>query len=133
MPAKLAQKQVALLKEPHLAEFVTLNRDGSPHIAPVWVDTDGTHVMINTAEGRVKGKNIRRDPRVAVGVYDPKAPYARVLNVQGRVVEITKKGAEDHIDELSFKYNGKRPYPNHDPAHPRLIVRVLPDKVHGRM
>jgi hypothetical protein len=66
-------------------------------------------------------------------VYDPKAPYARVLNVQGKVVEITRKGAEEHIDEMSFKYNGKRTYPNHDPAHPRLIVKILPEKVHGRM
>ncbi len=133
MPQKLTEKQVALLKEPHLAQFVTLNKDGSPHIAPVWVDTDGKNVIINTADGRVKVKNIRRDPRVAVGVYDPKNPYMRVLNVQGKVVEVTKKGAEEHIDDLNFKYNGKWPYPMHDPKWPRMILKIQPEKIHGRM
>ena len=133
MPVKLTEKHIALLREPHLGQFVTLNKDGSPHIAPVWMDTDGTHVIVNTAEGRVKVRNFRRDPRVAVGVYDPKNPYMRVLNVQGRVVEVTKKGAEEHIDDLNLKYNGKRPYGMHDAAHPRLIVKIIPEKVHGRM
>ncbi len=133
MPAKLSPDQVALLKEPHLAQFVTLNADGSPHIAPVWVDTDGKHVIVNTADGRVKVNNIRRDARVAIGVFDPKNPYGRVVNVQGKVVEITKTGAEAHIDDMNFKYNGKRPYGMHDPKAPRLIVRILPEKVHGRM
>ena len=136
MPAKphdkLTEKQIALLKEPHLAQFVTINKDGSPHIAPLWIDTDGTHVIVNTAEGRVKVRNIRRDPRVAVGVFDAAKSYARVLNVQGRVVEITREGADDHISAMSEKYV-KRRYANLDPAHPRLIVKILPEKIHGRM
>jgi PPOX class probable F420-dependent enzyme len=122
MPARLTDEQIALLREPHLAQFVTLMKDGSPHIAPVWVDTDGAHVIVNTAEGRQKVRNIRRDPRVAVAVYDPKNPYTRVLNLTGKVVEITREGAEAHIDDLNFKYNGRRPYASHDPAHPRQIV-----------
>lgn len=133
MAAQLTEKQVALLKEPHLAQFVTLRKDGSPHIAPVWVDTDGTHVIVNTAEGRVKVRNIRRDPRVAVAVYDPNNNYSRVLNIEGRVVEITKKAAEDHIDAMHMKYRGSPRYPAHDPAHPRLIVKILPERVHGRI
>lgn len=131
-PARLTEKQVALLKEPHLAQFVTLNKDGSPHIAPLWIDTDGTHVIINTADGRVKVRNMRRDQRVAIGVYDPKNPNSRVLNVQGRVVEITREGADEHISAMAEKYV-KRRYANLDPEHPRLIVKVLPEKIHGRM
>ena len=132
MPAKLTPEQVQLLKEPHLAQLVTLMKDGSPHIAPLWVDTDGTHVVINTEEGRVKVNNMRRDPRVAISVYDPAKPYARVVNVQGRVVEITAEGAAGHIDFLSEKYTGNRPYGAHNPDRSRLIVKILPEKIHGR-
>jgi PPOX class probable F420-dependent enzyme len=132
MSAMLTPDHVRLLKEPHLAQFVTLMRDGSPHIAPLWVDTDGTHVVINTEEGRVKVRNMRRDPRVAISVYDPAKPYARVLNVQGRVVEITAEGAAGHIDFLAEKYTGNRPYRAHNPDRSRLIVKILPEKIHGR-
>ncbi len=132
MPAKLTKQQVELLREPHIAQFVTLNKDGSPHIAPVWIDTDGEVIIVNTAEGRVKVRNVRRDPRVAVSVFDAKQPYARVLNVTGKVVEITKEGAEAHIDDLNFKYNGKRPYGAHSATEPRLILKIVPEKIHGR-
>ena len=132
MASKLLPEHIQLLKEPHLAQFVTLMRDGSPHIAPLWVDTDGTHVVINTEEGRVKVRNMRRDPRVAVSVYDPATPYGRVLNVQGRVVDITADGAAEHIDFLSEKYTGRRPYRAHNPEKPRLIVKIAPEAIHGR-
>ena len=131
-PAKLTEKQIALLKEPHLAQLVTINKDGSAHIAPLWIDTDGTHIIVNTADGRVKVRNIRRDPRVAVGIFDAAKSYSRVLNVQGRVVEITREGADDHINAMSEKYL-KRQYANIDPAHPRLIVKIIPEKINGRM
>ena len=128
----MSATQIELLREPHLAQFVTLNRDGSPHIAPVWIDTDGTHLIVNTADGRVKVKNVRRDPRVAVGVFDAKKPYGRVLNVLGRVVEITREGADQHIADLNFKYNGVRRYDNLDPKSPRLIFKIHPEKIFGR-
>ena len=86
--------------------------------------------MINTEEGRVKTVNIRRDPRVAVGVYDSANPYTRVLNVRGTVVEITAENARDHIDDLSEKYNGVRPYPMHNPDRDRLIVKIKPDRIY---
>ena len=130
---KLTDRQIAFLKEPHIAEFVTLMKDGSPHITPVWVDTDGEHILVNTAEGRVKIRNVRRDPRVAVGVYDPENSYTRVLNVRGRVVEITTDGAAENIDDLSEKYNGVRPYPNHNPDQPRLLLKILPDRINSRI
>ena len=130
---KLTDRQIEFLKEPFIAEFVTLMKDGSPQITPVWIDTDGEHIFVNTAEGRVKTRNVRRDPRVAVGIYDPENTYSRVLNVRGRVVEITTDGAADNIDDLSEKYNGVRPYPNHDPDIPRLLLKILPDRINSRI
>ncbi|MBI4219019.1 MAG: PPOX class F420-dependent oxidoreductase [Chloroflexi bacterium] len=132
MPVTLSADQVNLLEEPHIGVVATLNRDGSPQLTPVWVDTDGTHVIFNTAEGRVKSRNMRRDNRVAITVFDPAKAYERVLNVHGRAVVITQEGAEKHIDQLSQKYTGRTPYPRHDPAHPRLIVKILPERVTGR-
>jgi PPOX class probable F420-dependent enzyme len=132
MAVPLTQEHVKLLKEPLIGVVATLNRDGSPQLTPVWIDTDGTHVIFNTAEGRVKSRNLRRDPRVAVSVFDPANAYSRVLNVQGRAVVITQSGAEEHIDQLSRKYTGSTPYPAHDPAHPRLIVKILPERITGR-
>ena len=131
--ARLTDAQVDFLKEPYIAEFVTLMKDGSPQITPVWIDTDGDHVLVNTAEGRVKTRNVRRDPRVAVGIYDPENTYSRVLNIRGRVVEITTEGAVGSIDDLSEKYNGVRPYPNHNPAQPRLLLKILPDRIDSRI
>ena len=131
--AKLTDRQIAFLKEPYIAEFVTLMKDGSPQITPVWIDTDGEHILVNSEEGRVKIRNVRRDPRVAVGVYDPENSYTRVLNVRGRVVEITTEGAADNIDDLSEKYNGVRPYPNHNPDQPRLLLKILPDRINSRI
>ncbi len=130
---KLSDPQIEFLKKPHIAQFVTLMADGSPQITPVWVDTDGEHVLINSENGRVKLRNIRRDPRVAVGVYDPENSYSRVLNISGRVVEITDEGAADHIDFLSEKYTGNRPYSNHNPDSPRLILKIAPDRIDSRV
>lgn len=131
--ARLTDAQVDFLRQPYIAEFVTLMKDGSPQISPVWIDTDGEHVLVNTAEGRVKTRNVRRDPRVAVGIYDPENTYSRVLNIRGRVVEITTEGAVDSIDDLSEKYNGVRPYPDHNPAQPRLLLKILPDRIDSRI
>ena len=111
--AKLTDRQIEFLKEPYIAEFVTLMKDGSPQIPP----------------GRVKVRNVRRDPRVAVGIYDPENTYSRVLNVRGRVVEITAEGAAQNIDDLSEKYNGVRPYRAHNPDKPRVILKIAPDSI----
>ncbi len=126
---KLTDRQIAFLKEPHIAEFVTLMKDGSPQITPVWIDADGGHILVNSEEGRLKVRNVKRDPRVAIGIYDPENSYTRVLNVRGRVVEITTDGAAENIDDLSEKYNGVRPYPNHNPDRPRLLLKILPEHI----
>jgi PPOX class probable F420-dependent enzyme len=111
------------------AHVATLNADGRPQVTPVWVDYDGTHVLINTAKGRVKAKNLARDGRVALSVADPENGY-RYIGVQGHVVEMTEHGGDAHIDKMAKKYLGKDSYPFRAPGEVRLIVKIAPDKVH---
>jgi PPOX class probable F420-dependent enzyme len=111
------------------ANVATLNVDGSPQVTPVWVDFDGTHVLINTAKGRVKARNLAREPRVAISIADPDNPY-RYLGIQGRVVEMTEAGGDAHIDRMAKKYLGKDSYPFRAPGEVRLIVKISPEKVH---
>jgi PPOX class probable F420-dependent enzyme len=111
------------------ANVATLNPDGSPQVTPVWVDFDGTHVLFNTAKGRVKAKNLAREPRVALSIADPDNAY-RYLGIQGRVVEMTETGGDAHIDKMAKKYLGKDSYPFRAPGEVRLIVKISPDKVH---
>ncbi len=108
----------------HLA---TVMEDGGPQVSPLWVDFDGTHVIINSALGRVKDVNMRRDSRVAIEVQDPDDPYRYAL-IRGKVVEITEEGAEDHIDLLSVKYTGK-PYQWRVPGQVRVLYKILPESV----
>ena len=118
-----------LLQKPTFANLATLNADGSPQVTPVWVDFDGTNIVVNTARGRVKDRNLRRDPRVAVSITDPENPY-RYLGVQGRVVEMTESGADAHIDKMAKKYLGKDKYPFRAPGEVRVLVKIAPEKIH---
>ena len=130
--ASLTSEQIALLKEPQIAQLVTLMADGSPQISPVWVDTDGTDVLVNSALDRIKTNNIERDARVAVGVYDPENSYSRVVNIRGRVTAMTEEGADAHIDMLAKKYTGADSYGGHNPAETRVIIRIAPENITGR-
>ena len=117
-----------LLNRPSPCFLATLMPDGSPQMTQTWVDTDGTHVLVNTVDGHQKVRNMRRDPRVAVNVADPEDP-SRYFEVRGRVVEVSEDGARQHIDELSQRYIG-RPYPwfgGRDQV--RLLVRIVPERV----
>ena len=116
-------------QKPAFAHLATLNRDGSPQVTPVWVDYDGTHVLVNTARGRTKAKNLERNPRVALAISDPQNPY-RYLGIQGRVVEMTENGADPHIDKMAKKYMGKDTYPLRAPGERRVIVKIAPEKVY---
>lgn len=111
------------------AHLATLMPDGSPQVTPVWCDFDGTHVRVNSAKGRVKDKNMRRDKRVALSVQDPENPY-RYLAMRGEVVEITEEGADAHIDSLAKKYLGKDKYPFRGPGEVRVIYKIRPVNVH---
>ena len=123
---KLSADQVELLREQHLAYVATVNRDGSPQVTPVWVDTDGEAIIFNTARGRLKCRNLERDPRVSLTVVDPANPQTRTLIARGRAILI-EEGALQHIDFLSQKYDGK-PWIA-VPGQTRVIVRVVPDRV----
>lgn len=111
------------------AHVATLNSDGSPQVTPVWIDFDGTNVLLNTAKGRVKAKNFAREPRVALSIIDPENAY-RYLGIQGRVIEMTEAGGDAHIDKMAKKYLGKETYPYRAPGEVRIIVKIAPEKVH---
>ena len=128
MMATIPASHADLLEKKAFANLSTLNADGSPQVTPVWVDFDGTHVLVNTAKGRVKTKNLEREPRVALAISEPENPY-RYLGIQGRVTEITESGADAHIDKMAHKYMGKD-YPFRAPGEVRVIVKIAPDKVH---
>ena len=127
--ATIPASHADLLTKPAFANLATLNPDGSPQVTPVWVDFDGSHVIVNTARGRVKAKNLAREPRVALSIADPANPY-RYLGIQGRVVEMTEKGGDAHIDKMAKKYLGKDSYPFRKAGEVRIVVKIEPDKVH---
>ena len=122
----LSEEQGRLFLEPNYAVAATLNADGSLQQSVVWVDWDGEHVLFNTAEGRVKPRNLRRDPRVSVLVVDRNDPY-RWVSVHGRA-ELTHEGAEEHIHKLGKKYRGWDRYPLKE-GERRILVRIRPERV----
>ena len=110
MTSKLTPKAIKLIEEKNFAHFASIMPDGSPHVTPVWVDREGDTILVNTAEGRVKQRNVTRDPRVAISIADQNNPYEKVV-IYGLVKEQTVKGADDRIDKLAKKYFGKDTYP----------------------
>jgi PPOX class probable F420-dependent enzyme len=128
MASSIPEKFANLFDKPVFASLATVMPDGSPQVTPVWVDYDGKHVLFNSALGRVKDKNVRRDPRVSLAVQDPENPY-RYVEVRGRVVEITQDGADEHINKLSQKYLGKPVYPFRQSAEVRVLYKIKPEHV----
>jgi len=116
-----------LFNKKAFAHLATVMTDGKPQVTPVWVDYDGQHVLINTAEGRLKDKNMRRDGRIALSISDPDNPY-RYLEVRGRVVERTHAGADAHIDRMAQKYLGQDKYPFRQPGEVRVLYKVQPER-----
>ena len=118
-----------LPEQPNFCHVGSLREDGSPHVVPVWVDTDGSYALLNTAEGRVWANNAERDPRLALTVANRENPYEYVT-IRGRVEEITREGADEHIDKLAKKYLGLDEYPLRQPGEQRVILRVSAERVH---
>ena len=129
--AKVPEGFRDLLNKKAFAHVATVGGDGSPQVTPVWVDYDGTHVRFNTARGRVKDKNLQNNPKIAISIQDPDNPY-RYLQIRGRVVEMTEKGADEHIDALAKKYLGADTYPARRPGERRVIIRIEPERVRMR-
>lgn len=120
-----------LFEKRTIAHFATLMPDGTPQVTPVWVDhdADAEELLVNTARGRQKERNVRRDDRVGVSMTDPDTVY-RFVSVRGRVTAVTEDGAVEHIDELAGRYMGLDRYPNHDTDRgPRVVIRISTDHV----
>jgi PPOX class probable F420-dependent enzyme len=104
-------------------------RDGSPHVTPIWVDIENGNILVNTAIGRIKHRNISRDPRVALSIIDQNNQY-EMVTVRGKVTEqITGESAEKHIDKLSKKYIGADKYPRRSKGEQRVILKIKPEKI----
>jgi PPOX class probable F420-dependent enzyme len=127
MPVKIPPMGRKLLDGLNFASIATVMKDGSPQVSPVWIARDGDVVLVNTKVGRVKERNVRRDPRVAISVFDMKNPYRRML-IRGRVVKFVRRGATEHIHSLSVKYTGHR-YGGLGPGERRVIIRIQPTSV----
>ena len=117
-----------LLSGKNFASFATLMKDGSPHVAPTWIDYDGELILINTAAGRIKEKNVNSDKRIALSVYDSSNPY-NMVTIRGKVTEITEQDADSHIDKLAKKYLGLDSYPFRSPDEERIILKMVPERV----
>jgi PPOX class probable F420-dependent enzyme len=126
--AAIPEKFRDVLNKKAFAHVATVGSDGAPQVTPVWVDFDGTHVRFNTARGRVKDKNLKANPKIALSIQDPENPY-RYIQIRGRVVEMTEKGADAHIDALAKKYTGQDRYAHRQPGEVRVTVKIEPKSV----
>jgi len=128
MTPQIPDSHMDLMRVAAIAQLATVMKDGSPHVTPVWFDFDGACVSINSARGRVKDRNMRNNPRVALSILDPKNDY-RYIEIRGRVIEITEEGAVEHIDRLAAKYMNVARYPHHSPSEVRVRYRIRPEHV----
>lgn len=124
---KLTRNAKSLLEGPNFAAVATIQPDGSPQASVVWVEAQGDRILFGTAIGRAKERNLRRDPRVAVTVWDAANPYRQSM-IRGRVVEMTEAGAEETIDRLAVKYTGQ-PFAHRRPGEKRVTVLIEPESI----
>lgn len=127
MAENIPDRYADLFQKKAFANLATVMPDGSPQVTPVWVDYDGTHVLVNSARGRQKDKNMERNPAVALSILDPDNPY-RYLEVRGRVADITEEGADEHIDKMAKKYMGLDKYPYRRPGEVRVLYKIKPER-----
>jgi PPOX class probable F420-dependent enzyme len=125
---EISEPAANIIKQRNFAFLATLSKDGSPQVTPIWIDIDDTTILVNTAEGRIKQKNVSRDPRVSISLIDEENPYSMVT-IKGRVIEQTNDGADEHIDKLAKKYLNIDKYPEHSSSIKRIILKIKPEKV----
>lgn len=125
MSQVIPEKYTDLFEKKAFASLATVNSDGTPQVTPVWVDFDGKNVIVNSARGRRKDKNMSQNAAVSLSIMDPDNPY-RYLEVRGRVAEITESGAEQHIDKMAKKYMGVDKYPYRQPGEVRVMYKIEP-------
>ncbi len=128
MTAAIPEQYMDLIQKPAFANLATVMKDGSPHVTPVWFDFEGSFVMINSAKGRVKDRNMRNNPKVALCILDPQNPY-RYLEIRGRVTEISETGADEHIDKLAKKYLNVDKYPHRTATEVRVRYKIVAEHI----
>ena len=128
--SELSAAERAFLENPFVGVVTTLSPDGSPQSPVVWVDVDDEGTSVNTAYGRVKPRNLARDPRISLVVVDPEDPY-RWVKING-TAELVDEGADEQIDRLSKKYTGRDVYTSREPGEKRVTVRITPERVLSR-
>jgi len=129
MPIKLPDSVKKIVQDKAYGHVITFSADGKPQVTMVWADVDGDEVTFNTAEGRLKPKNLRRDPRVIVSVQDRNDPQSYMV-FHGKAT-VTDAGADAHIDKLAKRFLGADKYPFRRPGEKRLVVRVKVDRIGG--
>jgi len=122
----IPEKFLDLFEKKVFASLATINADGTPQVTPVWCDYDGQHVLVNSAKGRRKDRNMHERPHVAIALLDPDNPY-RYLEVRGTVEIITEEGAAAHIDKMAKKYMGVDKYPFAQPGEVRILYKIKPE------
>ena len=127
----LTEPIIKIIKDKNFAFLGTIMKDGRPQVSPIWIDIDDNNniILFNTAKGRIKHKNISRDPRVSLSLVDKNNPYSMVT-IQGTVIEQTTIGADEHIDKLAKKYLNIDRYPSHSPSIKRVICKIKPEKMY---
>ncbi|MDE1844002.1 MAG: PPOX class F420-dependent oxidoreductase [Thaumarchaeota archaeon] len=128
MTSNISPEVAKLIEDKNFAFIATLMKDASPQITPVWIDLVDGMILINTAKGRVKQRNVSRDPRVAISIVDRNNPY-NMVTIQGHVVEQTTDGADKHIDKMAKKYLGVDKYPFAMPGEERVLLKIVPKKI----
>lgn len=127
----LTEPVIKIIKDKNFAFLGTVMKDGRPQVSPVWIDIEDNNniILINTAQGRIKHKNLSKDPRVSLSLIDRNNPYSMV-SIQGTVIEQTTIGADQHIDKLAKKYLNIDRYPSHSPSIKRVICKIKPEKMY---
>ncbi len=127
----LTEPVIKIIKDKNFAFLGTIMKDGRPQVSPIWIDIDDNNniILFNTAQGRIKHKNISRDPRISLSLVDKNNPYSMVT-IQGTIIEQTTIGADEHIDKLAKKYLNIDRYPSHSPSMTRVICKIKPEKMY---
>jgi PPOX class probable F420-dependent enzyme len=129
MAIPLPDSLKTILVDKSYGHVITFNADGGPQVTMVWMDAEGDQVLFNTADGRIKPKNLRRDPRIIVSVQDRNDPQAYAV-IKGKAT-VTEEGAEAHIDRMAKRFLGMDKYPWRAPGEKRVLVRIDIDKIGG--
>ena len=128
MAQSIPENALDLFQKPVLAHLATVMPDGTPQVTPVWVDFDGTYVIVNTSRGRQKELNMRKRPQVGLDIVDP-TNAGHWISVRGKIAAIIEEGALEHANKLTMKYMGKETYPNLRPGEVRVICKITPERV----